>query len=247
MKRIFTILICTFLASSSFAAAINAGRLSITGTGNSALSVVVDDRQYERITGTITLDDLSSGYHQVKVYEVKNNKRNSRRPDRGRLVYSSRLLIKPYYHVNLTVRPSGEVNIFEEQINQRGRDPRNGGWNGRPGDGRDNHPNYPGNGGNYYQPMTDRMLQSAKETIRRESFDKDKAAMAKQIISNNTLYASQVKEIMQLFAFDDAKLDFAKFAYSRTTDRNNYFIIYDMFAFRTNKENLMNYVQNYRS
>ena len=95
--------------------------------------------------------------------------------------------------------------------------------------------------------MNDRMLQSAKETIRRESFDKDKATMAKQIISNNTLYASQVKEIMQLFAFDDAKLDFAKFAYSRTTDRNNYFIVYDMFSFRTNKENLMNYIQNFRS
>jgi hypothetical protein len=248
MKRIFTILVCTFFAFSSFssfAAAINAGRLTITGARNTTLSIIVDDRRYDRVTGAITLDDLSAGYHQVKVYEEKNLKRNGRRQDRARFIYSSRILIKPYHHVSIAVRPSGEVDIMEQQISQRGRDDRNG----RPGYGdRDDRWNdgRPGSGRPGYQPMSDRMLQSAKEAIRREAFDKDKAIMAKQIISNNTLYTGQVKEIMQLFSFDDSKLDFAKYAYARTADKNNYFELYEMFAFRKNKEELMSYVQSSR-
>lgn len=232
MKRIFTLLIFTFLGFSSFAAAVNAGRLTITGARNITLSVIVDDRLYERVTGAITLDDLAAGYHQVKVYEVKSHNRNSRRGDRPKMIYSSRILIKPYHHVSLAIRALGQVDIVEQQISQRGRDryPHNDGrWNeGRPG--------------NSYQPMSERMLQSAKQAIRSEAFDKDKANMAKQIISNSVLHTSQVKEIMELFSFDDSKLDFAKYAYTRTADKNNYFTLYDMFAFRKNKEELMNYI-----
>jgi len=94
--------------------------------------------------------------------------------------------------------------------------------------------------------MSERMMQSAKEAIRREPFDKDKANLAKQIVSNNSLYTSQVRELMQTFSFDDAKLDFAKYAYARTTDRNNYFTILDMFSFRNSKEEMSNFIQRNR-
>ena len=70
--------------------------------------------------------------------------------------------------------------------------------------------------------------------------------VAKQVVANNKFYSSQVKELVQLFSFDDAKLELAKFAYARTFDRNNYFILYDVFAFRRSKEELINYTQQNR-
>ena len=161
-------------------------------------------------------------------------------------------MLKPMHHLSIAISPSGKIKINEELMRRNGRNDDRDDW-GRNNQGRDNdwydNRNNDGRGNDgrgYNQPMSDRMFLAAKEAIRKEGFDKDKLAVAKQIISTNNIYSSQVKELLQLFSFDDYKLDFAKYAYARTIDRNNYFIVYDAFAFRKNKEELMSYIQNNR-
>ena len=56
--------------------------------------------------------------------------------------------------------------------------------------------------------------------------------------------ASQVKEVMGLFSFEESKLEFAKFAYDRTTDKNNYYIVNDAFDFEASIEALDNYIKS---
>src|SRR5687768_890435 len=227
MKKIITLMFSLFLVISAFAAT-NPSRLSITSFSSAVLTVEVDGNRYERVPGSLVINDLPSGYHKIKVYELGIERRGFRKVDSYNLIYSSSLLLKPLHHINIAISPTGRVRISEEAIrrNRNDRDdwgrnnPRNdNGWYDRDRDGR-----------GYNQPMNDRMFMAAKETIRRESFDKDKLMVAKQIVSNNMFNSSQVKELVQLFSFDDAKVELAKFAYTKTFDRNNYFIIYDAFA-----------------
>ena len=228
-------------------AAINPSKLSVTSFSNAALTVEVDGNRYDRVPGALVINDLAAGYHKIKVFEVRIERRGFRKFESMNLIYASSLLLKPYHHLNIAISPSGKIKISEEMMRRydrddRGRNPRNNDdWNDdRYNDGRFN------DGRGYNQPMSDRMFMSAKETIRRESFDKDKLMVAKQVVANNKFYSSQVKELVQLFSFDDAKLELAKFAYARTFDRNNYFILYDVFAFRRSKEELINYTQQNR-
>lgn len=95
-------------------------------------------------------------------------------------------------------------------------------------------------------PMNSRDFESAKGTIRGQSFEDTKLSTAKNIAGSNCLSAQQVKEICQIFSFEESKLDFAKFAYTRCTDRNNYFKVTEVFSFSSSTEELNAYTSGIR-
>jgi len=134
MKTIITFLAFVFL-SVSLSAKDNQGRLLITNLENTTLRIVIDGRHYDGIGNTLALNDLSAGYHQVKVYQVRKGWFKS-----DRLIYTSRVFLKPNYQVNVLINRSGEISVAERHLGRydRGND-RNYGRNddrgryGRPG------------------------------------------------------------------------------------------------------------------
>lgn len=94
-----------------------------------------------------------------------------------------------------------------------------------------------------YSAMAPDAFASAKNSISSKSFEDTKLSMAKQIASSNCLSSSQVKEIMGLFSFEDSKLTFAKFAYGRVVDKNNYFMVNDAFTFSSSSDELNEFIQ----
>jgi hypothetical protein len=94
--------------------------------------------------------------------------------------------------------------------------------------------------------MQDNAFSAAREAIRKENFDNSRMTVAQQIADNNYFTTAQVKELVRLFSFEDRKLDFAKYAYSRTVDKNNYFMINEVFNFSKTKEDLADYIKNFR-
>jgi len=93
-------------------------------------------------------------------------------------------------------------------------------------------------------PMGSTDFSSAKSSISSKSFDDTRLTVAKQIVDANCLTAQQVKEIMLLFSFEDSRLDFAKYAYNKVTDPNNYYKLNDAFTFESNVDELNNYVRS---
>jgi hypothetical protein len=84
--------------------------------------------------------------------------------------------------------------------------------------------------------------QSAKSTIEQASFEDSKLSTAKEIAGSNCLYASQVAEFCKLFSFENSKLDFAKYAYKRCIDPQNYFKVNNVFDFDASKKELSKYI-----
>ena len=52
----------------------------------------------------------------------------------------------------------------------------------------------------------------------------------------------QIKQICQLFSFENNKLEFAKRAYKSCVDKNNYFKINEVFKFDSDKQQLSNFI-----
>jgi hypothetical protein len=58
------------------------------------------------------------------------------------------------------------------------------------------------------------------------------------------LSTDQIIEIVNLFSFEENKLDYAKFAYSKCVDKNNYFIVNDAFSFSSSTDELTEYIES---
>ena len=93
------------------------------------------------------------------------------------------------------------------------------------------------------RPMERNSFDAALSSIENQSFSDTQLSQAKQIASSNKcLTASQIKAIVNLFSFEDAKLDFAKFAYKYCFDQNNYWQINDAFNYSSSTEELNEYI-----
>ena len=91
-------------------------------------------------------------------------------------------------------------------------------------------------------PMDAASFSAAKDNIASIDFDDTKLSTAKTIANSNCLSAQQVLEICKLMSFEANKLAFAKHAYSRTTDKGNYFKVNAAFDFDSSKQDLNNFI-----
>lgn len=94
-------------------------------------------------------------------------------------------------------------------------------------------------------PMNSTDFAKAKESVKSKSFEDSKLTVAKQILNTNCLSSLQVKEIMQQFTYEETKLDWAKFAWGKTTDRSNYFQLNDVFQHESSITELNNYISTH--
>ncbi|CAN5378214.1 hypothetical protein BH09BAC5_BH09BAC5_25740 [soil metagenome] len=110
---------------------------------------------------------------------------------------------------------------------------------------------YPNNnygyGNNYpqYYGMSQDNFSALKNSIDAQSFDSGKLTIAKQAVGSNQMTSMQVKELVSMMTFESNKLDLAKFAYSRTIDKNNYYQVSDAFTFSSSVTDLSTYINNY--
>ena len=94
-------------------------------------------------------------------------------------------------------------------------------------------------------PMNSNDFEQAKQTIANGTYAETMLSTAKSIIASNCLSADQVVQVCNLFSFEDSKLEFAKCAYSKTTDRNNYFKVVNAFTYSSSKDDLNNYISSH--
>ena len=88
-------------------------------------------------------------------------------------------------------------------------------------------------------------FDAAYNTLSNESYDNTRLKVAKQIAGTNMLSVNQIKRICQLFAFENNKLEFAKFAYNSCVDQNNYFKLNEVFKFDSDKNELNRYINQH--
>ena len=138
---------------------------------------------------------------------------------------------------------------WEENVDTRDSD--NDGWEDEddmtdrdlPDDKNDRDADYDDE---YSRSMNDFDFSQAKETLRKEWFENTRMTMAKQIIDRNYFTSQQIKQVLLLFTFENNRLDIAKYAYGKTVDKGNYFIVNDAFTFNNNKEKLSEYIRDYK-
>lgn len=97
-------------------------------------------------------------------------------------------------------------------------------------------------GMNQFNVLNDVDYQGFLAHLDDEAFDSGRLTTAKSFVKRTRLSALQIAGIMDEFTFDDARLDFAKFAYDSCFDPINYYKLDDAFTFDSNADKLHQYI-----
>jgi len=217
MKKIVTLSMALIFAAASFAAS-SPNRLIVSTTGKNNIRVVVDDKTINRQVGDngSVFENLEAGYHNVHIYQY------------GRLLYSAAVKIKPMYELTITL-DKGKAIIGEQPIS-----------NG------DNCQVQYGGAISYQPTISYGDFAGIKAMMADARSDRHRLQIAMKAVDANQLSSVQVKQMAVLINNEENRLDFAKYAYAQTPDKNNYFLVTDTFYSLDDRGDLKNYIRNYR-
>lgn len=242
MKKIFTLLLSSLFSLSLLA--FDGSKLSIsTISNNMDLKIEIDGRRFTMKDNTITLRNMPDGYHTIKIFrDKKKNGNGFGFGKKQEVIYNSSVFMKRGFHTDITVNRFGKVFVDERRID------RNDDWY-RDDDGDDDY--YDGNNGgwdNQYNNnvMSAREFDLLKESLRKEWFENNRVTSAKVVMDKSYFTSQQVKELLQLFTFENNKLELAKYAYRNTVDKRTYFIVNDVFSFGSSRDELARFIRDFR-
>lgn len=113
-------------------------------------------------------------------------------------------------------------------------------WNNPYGNYNGNY----GNPGNYYgNVMNDQDFNNLMRTLDQNgSFDNNKSAMINAVARNTNFTSLQIQSLLNTLSFEDNKLVLAKELYAKCIDRQNFFLVFEVFSFERSKRELSEFI-----
>lgn len=223
-----------------------AGDLSVIS--QQPVVVAIDNRIYQMAGTDFTIGNVPAGKRKIELY-TWNNTRNRR----GALLYEGFVKLEPGQRLIGTW--DARRRLFTMSTAERNYLDYNDGYEqdgtpypGGPGNGYEpQEPGYPGNnaypalpaGYSYLSPQ---QLQDIGVLTERLVSDKSKVDNLKQLLSRRAVTVDQVAEMTGWLSFDNSRLDFLKWAYNNTLDKDNYPRLYRLLTFDNSIRQLTNYI-----
>lgn len=249
MKTIFTLtfLVITTLTSR---AASSDGRITITNLGFYDVLIEIDGKRYDNGSKTVNIPNIAWGHYTVKIVRLPGRTKGGGSTEQEKLLHNNSIWVKPRQHVDIVITRSGKVMTDEmsmdDQQYQYGADTSiDNGYGNR----YDDRMIY-GDMGYYYTgnnwPLSRSAFNALRELMSSEASGTKRLDLAKEVIDQNYVTAMQVKLLADLFTSDDRALELAQYAYPKTINKNEFFVVYTRFLGRKSREKLSTFVKNYK-
>jgi hypothetical protein len=95
--------------------------------------------------------------------------------------------------------------------------------------------------------VADNDLAEMIKAISKEGIDSTRQNLARQIIGARANFSTrQIKQILALFSFESSRLELAKYSFNHVLDPENFFMVSDVFAFSSSKDELARFLESRR-
>lgn len=88
----------------------------------------------------------------------------------------------------------------------------------------------------YIRPADKKEVTMVVNMMKKMSFDDQRLEAAKVCISLRPMMAEDIQKMAKTFTFDDGRMKFLEFAFPYCVDREKYYIMSDVFTFRSNTD-----------
>ena len=231
MKRV---LLFPFLLFTLGVVAQNISNLTISTTGSSNLKIRLANKKYSLQDRSATFQGLQPGTYNLSIYQLQ--KRAFGGGTEYVTVFDKTITLSSQKHMEICVLRFGEVAFDEKNIE---RDEWNENYNNPEPD------NDWGNNRNGNRKAVDATeFAKIKSAIDGEFSDDNKMTMVKAVFKNNWFTTGQLKNLVELFFYDDKKLVFAKYAYDYCVDKGSYYEVATLLFYESNKKQLLDFIGN---
>ena len=90
---------------------------------------------------------------------------------------------------------------------------------------------YPGSGVSSYRTLAPPDVERLLQAVRQRPFDDGKLSLAKEALGQSSIQADDLAQLLRGFSFEASRVELATFAYPHVADRQNFYRVYDAFAF----------------
>lgn len=233
MKRfIYTLLLLLGVTASGFAAYDGRSVLEIRLSDKSPLVVTIDGRQYNKHGRSITIGNLPKGKHSIRIYEFLEYKRGG---GRAKLLFTGTIKVDAgtYNYCVVDVKTQDmRVRTMDLEYAYVDYDDYGSSDSIAVGD----------NGGT----LSAKDLNDLKTRADGRITDTEKLKLLKSVLSDYTYSSAQVRTITGWLAFEDSKLNFAKWSYDKVTDKQDYWKLEDIFTYSTSKDEFNKFIKKKR-
>lgn len=83
------------------------------------------------------------------------------------------------------------------------------------------------------------------QMIKKETFEETKLSILSDVAEKNYFTVDQVMELVEIFTFEDNKIEAAKTLYPRTVEKGKFYKVYSVFTYSSSKEELKKWIEEY--
>ena len=245
-----TLLICVMIPFSSFAQqSVKSGSIQITIFGNEQIKTeITGPYSFQEVAiGNIILSNLLPGEYFVRSYSIGRHDRNPEYINQTVVVNEGYRAIVDVSKGRIATKTMRDENSRFICLNAHPTYDPHGHANYPPTTiyPPTNHPttNYPTNYPTTPQ-MSEREFNKFYSTVKQASTDKNKLGLITVAIEYSSFNIGQIKQLMELFSFEEGKLDCAKIMVANATDMQNVYSLADVFSFSATKDKFFDFLKN---
>lgn len=233
---------------------------------NGFYTVRIDDQTIANDNGRYRFFDLNTGSHTMTItmgrnliYRTRLSTPNNTRMVLDFFMYEGLYLLDtiPLGYSGMNNNNYGNIwNSYWNDIYNNSNNGNNYGWNpnvnygnngnngnyGNNGNNGNNGNIWNGNNGNNGNYVNTFDFEQFYKVVQNQAFNSSKIEIIKGQNNNAKWRSDEIKRLLQLFAFDNDKLDVAKLCYANCIDKQNYFNLYTSFAFEKSITELNRFV-----
>lgn len=211
----------------------NTASVEIRMWDNSEFVILFDNKSYGNRT-SIIFNNVFAGRHQVKIYKRVYERQS--RQHRMHLILDDVIMVNARQNLSYIVSRDNKLHLMRTQRPVRPQT-------------IEYRPATVTNASHceeiYYAGpavMSAQDFSTLQQMVSNASFEETRMTLIKQAIGERAVTTQQVLSLMQMMSFESTRLELAKWAYAKTIDRENYFIVNQGFSFSSSTNDLANFM-----
>jgi len=211
--------------------------MKISMTDERLIQVQIAQRFYPEVARSITVSNIVAGRHRIKVFNGGQRAASRRRP-----LYEGSFTVDPgtYNEIRIDSR-KGTARINSHALSNRNTEEvhyPNDPINKEKYDERRRTDRYPNN-----RRLSEEDMITLKGSAEDRITDTDKLKLLQSALDKKIVTSNQVRTILGYLNFESSKLEFAKWAYTRVSDKGDYWKLDSEFTFSSTKEEFSDFLK----